>query len=164
MNKSVKNDGSQGDGDGEPREGVEAMFIIKLFKCLALFLISGLILTIILYFTGAICLLFGIFNEYIFGCFLGVLHSIIIYLSGYKLINKIKISFKLYLFFTTFFPALLFNACYVFLRNWNITSSILETNISEIMYYFIFMSFAFSVASIAVTLIVLLRLLTSSRT
>ena len=48
MNKSVKNDGSQGDGDGEPREGVEAMFIIKLFKCLALLLISGLILTIIL--------------------------------------------------------------------------------------------------------------------
>ena len=140
------------------------MFIIKLFKCLAIFLISGLILTIILYVTAAICLLFGIFNEYIFGCFLGVLHSIIIYLSGYKLINKIKISFKLYLFFTTFFPALLFNACYVFLRNWNITSGILETNISEIMYYFIFMSFAFSVASIAVTLIVLLRLLTNSRT
>lgn len=140
------------------------MLVVKLFKCLSMFLISVVIMTIIFYLTGTICLLFGIFNEYIFGCFLGVLHSIIIYLSGYKLINKIKISFKLYLFFTTFFPALLFNACYVFLRNWYITSSILETNISEILYYFIFMSFAFSVASIAVTLIVLLRLLTSSRT
>ena len=140
------------------------MLVVKLFKCLSMFLISVVIMTIILYLTGTICLLFGIFNEYIFGCFLGVIHSIIILISGYKLINKIKISFKLYLFFTTFFPALLFNACYVFLRNWNITSSILETNISEIMYYFIFMSFAFSVASIAVTLIVLLRLLTSSRT
>ena len=140
------------------------MRVVKSFKYLLLFLISVVIMTIILYLTGTICLLFGIFNEYIFGCFLGVLHSIIIYLSGYKLINKIKISFKLYLFFTTFFPALLFNACYVFLRNWNITSAILETNISEIIYYFTFMSFAFSVASIAVTLIVLLRLLTNSRT
>lgn len=139
------------------------MLVVKLFKCLSLFLISVIIMTIILYLTGAVCLLFGIFNEYIFGCFLGVLHSIIIFISGYKAINKIEIPFKLYLIFTTLIPALLFNACYVFLRNLNVASSMLDANISEIIYYFMFMSFAFSVATIAVTLIELLRLLISSR-
>ncbi len=135
------------------------MLVVKLFKCLSLFLISVVIMTIILYLTGAICLLFGIFNEYIFGCFLGMLHSIIVFLSGHKMINKLKIPFKLYLIFTTIIPALLFNACYGFLYNSNLTSSILDTNISEIIYYFLFMSFAFSVTTIAVTLIELLRLL-----
>lgn len=139
------------------------MLVVKLFKCLSLFLISVVIMTIILYLTGAICLLFGIFNEYIFGCFLGMLHFIIVFLSGHKMINKLKISFKLYLIFTTIIPALLFNACYVFLHNSNVTSSILDTNISEIIYYFMFMSFAFSVTTIAVTLIELLRLLIRSR-
>lgn len=139
------------------------MLVVKLFKCLSLFLISVVIMTIILYLTGAICLLFGIFNEYIFGCFLGMLHSIIVFLSEHKMINKLKISFKLYLIFTTIIPALLFNACYVFLHNSNVTSSILDTNISAIIYYFLFMSFAFSVTTIAVTLIELLRLLIRSR-
>ncbi len=139
------------------------MLVVKLFKCLSLFLISVVIMTIVLYLTGAICLLFGIFNEYIFGCFIGVLHSIIIFISGYKVINKIEIPFKLYLIFTTLIPALLFNTCYVFLRNSNVTSSILDTNISAIIYYFLFMSFAFSVTTIAVTLIELLRLLIRSR-
>ncbi len=139
------------------------MLVVKLFKCLSLFLISVVIMTIILYLTGAICLLFGIFNEYIFGCFIGVLHSIIIFISGYKAINKIEIPFKLYLIFTTLVPALLFSTCYIFLRNSNVVSSMLDANISEIIYYFMFMSFAFSVATIAVTLIELLRLLISSR-
>lgn len=139
------------------------MLAVKLFKCLSMFLISVVIMTIILYLTGAICLLFGIFNEYIFGCFLGVLHSIIVFIFGYKAINKIKIPFKPYLIFTTLIPALLFNTCYVFLRNSNMVSSILDANISEIIYYFIFMSFAFSVTTIAVTLIELLRLLICSR-
>ena len=138
------------------------MLVVKLFKCLSLFLISVVIMTIILYLTGAICLLFGIFNEYIFGCFLGVLHSIIVFISGYKAINKIESPFKPYLIFTTLIPALLFNACYVVLRNSNVASSMLDANISEIIYYFMFMSFAFSVTTIAVTLIELLRLLISS--
>ena len=128
------------------------MLVVKLFKCLSLFLISVVIMTIILYLTGAICLLFGIFNEYIFGCFLGMLHSIIVFLSEHKMINKLKISFKLYLIFTTIIPALLFNACYVFLHNSNVTSSILDTNISAIIYYFLFMSFAFSASLFFLTM------------
>ena len=139
------------------------MLVVKLFKCLSMFLISVVIMTIILYLTGTICLLFGIFNEYIFGCFLGVIHSIIILILGYKAINKIKIPFKPYLIFTTLIPALLFSTCYLFLCNLNVAPSILDANISEIIYYFMFMSFAFSVATIAVTLIELLRLLISSR-
>lgn len=139
------------------------MLVVKLFKCLSLFLISVVIMTIILYLTGTICLLFGIFNEYIFGCFLGVIHSIIILISGYKVINKIKIPFKPYLIFTTLIPALLFSTCYLFLCNLNVAPSILDANISEIIYYFMFMSFAFSVTTIAVTLIELLRLLIRSR-
>lgn len=120
-------------------------------------------MTIILYLTGTICLLLGIFNEYIFGCFLGVIHSIIILISGYKVINKIKIPFKPYLIFTTLIPALLFSTCYLFLCNLNVAPSILDANISKIIYYFMFMSFAFSVTTIAVTLIELLRLLIRSR-
>lgn len=139
------------------------MLVVKLFKCISMFLISVVIMTIILYLTGTICLLFGIFNEYIFGCFLGVIHSIIILISGYKVINKIKIPFKPYLIFTTLIPALLFSACYLFLCNLNVAPSILDANISEIIYYFMFMSFAFSVTTIAVTLIELLRLLIRSR-
>ena len=139
------------------------MLVVKLFKCLSMFLISVVIMTIILYLTGAICLIFGIFNEYIFGCFLGVIHSIIILISGYKVINKIKIPFKPYLIFTTLIPALLFSTCYLFLCNLNVAPSILDANISEIIYYFMFMSFAFSVTTIAVTIIELLRLLISSR-
>lgn len=139
------------------------MLVVKLFKCLSMFLISVVIMTIILYLTGTICLLFGIFNEYIFGCFLGVIHSIIILILGNKAINKIKIPFKPYLIFTTLIPALLFGTCYLFLCNLNVAPSILDANISEIIYYFMFMSFAFSVATIAVTLIELLRLLISSR-
>ena len=139
------------------------MRVVKSFKYLLLFLISVVIMTIILYLTGTICLLFGIFNEYIFGCFLGVIHSIIILISGYKVINKIKIPFKPYLIFTTLIPALLFSTCYLFLCNLNVAPSILDANISEIIYYFMFMSFAFSVTTIAVTLIELLRLLIRSR-
>lgn len=139
------------------------MLVVKLFKCLSMFLISVVIMTIILYLTGTICLLFGIFNEYIFGCFLGVIHSIIILISGYKVINKIKIPFKPYLIFTTLIPALLFSTCYLFLCNLNVAPSILDANISEIIYYFMFMSFAFSVTTMAVTLIELLRLLIRSR-
>lgn len=139
------------------------MLVVKIFKCLSSFLISVVILTIILYLTGAICLLFGIYNEYIFGCFLGVLHSIIILILGYKAINKIEIPFKPYLIFTTLIPALLFSTCYVFLRNSNVASSMLDANISEIIYYFMFMSFAFSVSTIVVTLIELSRLLICSR-
>lgn len=139
------------------------MLVVKLFKCLSMFLISVVIMTIILYLTGTICLLFGIFNEYIFGCFLGVIHSIIILISGYKVINKMKIPFKPYLIFTTLIPALLFSTCYLFLCNLNVAPSILDANISEIIYYFMFMSFAFSVTTIAVTLIELLRLLIRSR-
>ena len=139
------------------------MLVVKLFKCISMFLISVVIMTIILYLTGTICLLFGIFNEYIFGCFLGVIHSIIILISGYKVINKIKIPFKPYLIFTTLIPALLFSTCYLFLCNLNVAPSILDANISEIIYYFMFMSFAFSVTTIAVTLIELLRLLIRSR-
>ena len=139
------------------------MLVVKLFKCLSMFLISVVIMTIILYLTGTICLLFGIFNEYIFGCFLGVIHSIIILISGYKVINKIKIPFKPYLIFTTLIPALLFSTCYLFLCNLNVAPSILDANISEIIYYFMFMSFAFSVTTIAVTLTELLRLLIRSR-
>ena len=139
------------------------MLVVKLFKCLSMFLISVVIMTIILYLTGTICLLFGIFNEYIFGCFLGVIHSIIILISGYKVINKIKIPFKPYLSFTTLIPALLFSTCYLFLCNLNVAPSILDANISEIIYYFMFMSFAFSVTTMAVTLIELLRLLIRSR-
>lgn len=139
------------------------MSVVKLFKCLALSLISVAILTIILYLTGAICLLLGIFNEYVFGCFLGVMYSIIIFISKHKVINKIEIPVKIYLIFTTLIPALVFNACYVFLRNSNMTESILQVDISNITYYFIFMSFAFSVTTIAVTVIELLRLLISSR-
>ncbi len=139
------------------------MLVVKLFKCLSMFLISVVIMTIILYLTGTICLLFEIFNEYIFGCFLGVIHSIIILISGYKVINKIKIPFKPYLIFTTLIPALLFSTCYLFLCNLNVSPSILDANISEIIYYFMFMSFAFSVTTIAVTLIELLRLLIRSR-
>ena len=115
------------------------MLVVKLFKCLSMFLISVVIMTIILYLTGTICLLFGIFNEYIFGCFLGVIHSIIILISGYKVINKIKIPFKPYLIFTTLIPALLFSTCYLFLCNLNVAPSILDANISEIIYYFMFM-------------------------
>lgn len=139
------------------------MLVVKLFKCISMFLISVVIMTIILYLTGTICLLFGIFNEYIFGCFLGVIHSIIILISGYKVINKIKIPFKPYLIFTTLIPALLFSTCYLFLCNLNVAPSILDANISEIIYYFMFMSFAFSVTTMAVTLIELLRLLIRSR-
>lgn len=139
------------------------MLVVKLFKCLSMFLISVVIMTIILYLTGTICLLFGIFNEHIFGCFLGVIHSIIILISGYKVINKIKIPFKPYLIFSTLIPALLFSTCYLFLCNLNVAPSILDANISEIIYYFMFMSFAFSVTTIAVTLIELLRLLIRSR-
>ena len=139
------------------------MRVVKSFKYLLLFLISVVIMTIILYLTGTICLLFGIFNEYIFGCFLGVIHSIIILISGYKVINKIKIPFKPYLIFTTLIPALLFSTCYLFLCNLNVAPSILDANISEIIYYFMFMSFAFSVTTMAVTLIELLRLLIRSR-
>ena len=139
------------------------MLVVKLFKCLSMFLISVVIMTIILYLTGTICLLFGIFNEYIFGCFLGVIHSIIILISGYKVINKIKIPFKPYLIFTTLIPALLFSTCYLFLCNLNVAPSILDADISEIIYYFMFMSFAFSVTTMAVTLIELLRLLIRSR-
>ena len=139
------------------------MLVVKLFKCLSMFLISVVIMTIILYLTGTICLLFGIFNEYIFGCFLGVIHSIIILISGYKVINKIKIPFKPYLIFTTLIPALLFSTCYLFLCNLNVAPSILDANISEIIYYFMFMSFGFSVTTMAVTFIELLRLLIRSR-
>jgi hypothetical protein len=78
-------------------------------------------------------------------------------------INKIKIPFKPYLIFTTLIPALLFSTCYLFLCNLNVAPSILDANISEIIYYFMFMSFAFSVTTIAVTLIELLRLLIRSR-
>ena len=139
------------------------MLVVKLFKCLSMFLISVVIMTIILYLTGILWLFFGIFNEYIFGCFLGVIHSIIILISGYKVINKIKIPFKPYLIFTTLIPALLFSTCYLFLCNLNVAPSILDANISEMIYYFMFMSFAFSVTTIAVTLIELLRLLIRSR-
>ncbi len=139
------------------------MLVVKSFKCLVLFLISVVILTIILYLTGAICLLFEIFNKFIFGCFLGVLHSIIIFISECKMINKIKISFRLYLIFTTLLPALIFDTCYVFLLNSNAASSILNTNISEILYYFMFMSCAFSVSTITIILIKSFRLLINFR-
>lgn len=139
------------------------MFINKLLKCLGLFLISIVFLTIILYLTAIVCLTFEIFNEYVLCCFLGILYSIIVLLSGIKLINKIRISFKFYLLFTTFLPALIFDVSYIFLRSSNRTVSIFDGNISEIMYYFTFMCFTFSVAAIVVAIIELLRFLTISR-
>ena len=139
------------------------MGVIKSFKCLLLFLISVVIMTIILYLTGTICLLFGIFNEYIFGCFLGVLHSIIIFILQCKIINKIKISFKLYLIFTTLLPALIFDTCYVLMLNSNAASSILNANISEILYFFMFMSCAFSISTITIILIKSFRFLINFR-
>ena len=139
------------------------MLVVKLFKCLSMFLISVVIMTIILYLTGTICLLFGIFNEYIFGCFLGVLHSIIIFILQCKIINKIKISFKLYLIFTTLLPALIFDTCYVLMLNSNAASSILNANISEILYFFMFMSCAFSISTITIILIKSFRFLINIR-
>ena len=139
------------------------MRVVKSFKCLLLFLISVVIMTIILYLTGTICLLFGIFNEYIFGCFLGVIHSIIILISGYKVINKIKIPFKPYLIFTTLLPALIFDTCYVLMLNSNAASSILNANISEILYFFMFMSCAFSISTITIILIKSFRFLINFR-
>lgn len=139
------------------------MCVVKSFKCLLLFLISVVIMTIILYLTGTICLLFGIFNEYIFGCFLGVIHSIIILISGYKVINKIKIPFKPYLIFTTLLPALIFDTCYVLMLNSNAASSILNANISEILYFFMFMSCAFSISTITIILIKSFRFLINFR-
>ncbi len=139
------------------------MRVVKSFKCLLLFLISVVIMTIILYLTGTICLLFGIFNEYIFGCFLGVIHSIIILISGYKVINKIKIPFKPYLIFTTLLPALIFDTCYVLMLNSNAASSILNANISEKLYFFMFMSCAFSISTITIILIKSFRFLINFR-
>lgn len=139
------------------------MRVVKSFKYLLLFLISVVIMTIILYLTGTICLLFGIFNEYIFGCFLGVLHSIIIFILQCKIINKIKISFKLYLIFTTLLPALIFDTCYVLMLNSNAASSILNANISEILYFFMFMSCAFSISTITIILIKSFRFLINIR-
>ena len=139
------------------------MRVVKSVKYLLLFLISVVIMTIILYHTGTICLLFGIFNEYIFGCFLGVLHSIIIFILQCKIINKIKISFKLYLIFTTLLPALIFDTCYVLMLNSNAASSILNANISEILYFFMFMSCAFSISTITIILIKSFRFLINIR-
>ena len=139
------------------------MRVVKSFKYLLQFLISVVIMTIILYLTGTICLLFGIFNEYIFGCFLGVLHSIIIFILQCKIINKIKISFKLYLIFTTLLPALIFDTCYVLMLNSNAASSILNANISEILYFFMFMSCAFSISTITIILIKSFRFLINIR-
>lgn len=143
-------------------EGAGTMFFKNMLKCIALFLISVVIMSIILYSTGVVCLIFGVFNEYIFGCFLGVVYSAIILWIRNKKINKFKISNKLYLISTTLTPAIFFITCCVFLHNSNTMSSILNTNLSELMYYFIFMSFAFSVATIIVTIIELLHFLVNS--
>ncbi len=135
------------------------MLVGKILKCLSLFLISVIIMTVLFYLT-ALCLSFV--NEYVFGVSLGVIYSVIIFLSGYKAISKIKIPFRMYLVFTTLAPALLYDAYYAFLRNTNAVLSILDAD-SNKMYYFLFLSFAFSVATIAVTLIELIRSLIRSR-
>ena len=135
------------------------MFISKILKYSFLYLISVLIMTVFLYLTGILCLFFEIFNEYIFGCFLGVLHSIIILLSGNKLINKIKISFKHYLLCTTFIPALFFDVSSVIFLSSKIEISVLDSAISEILYYFVFMGIAFSITSIVVATIELFKFL-----
>lgn len=133
------------------------MFFGKLLKCIALFLIGVVIMSTILYFTGVVCLIIGIFNEYIFGCFLGAVYSAIILLLRNKTTTKLKISNKLYLIFTTLIPSLGFSICYLFLHNFYVESSILDVGISEIIYYLIFTGFAFLLATIIVTIIELLR-------
>ena len=139
------------------------MFFKNMLKCIALFLISVVIMSIILYSTGVVCLIFGVFNEYIFGCFLSVVYSAIILWVRNKKVHKFKISNKLYLIFTTLIPALVCHMCYVFLYNSDPTLGILDIEMSEKIYYFLFTGYAFFFATIIVTIIELLRLLIRSR-
>ena len=134
----------------------------KIVKCIALFLLSAISLTAIFYLAVLISAVLGEFNEHIVCCLVGVLHSAIAFLLGYKFINKIGISKSEYLVFVSLIPALLFNASCVLYQCLNNTVSILDSE-SEIGYYLIFMSIASLVSFIATAVTELIILLANRK-
>lgn len=137
------------------------MRISKFLKPFGLFFSSIGFLTVILYLTVMICSLLGFFEEYIFCVFLGVFHSIVVLLLLKNITCKIAMSRNFYLLFTTFMPALIFDIICISFLNSNNTVSILDIGKSEIRYYFIFMSIAFSLSSIIIVIVKIFMLLKS---
>ena len=130
----------------------------KIVKCIALFLLSAILLTAIFYLAALISAVLGEFNEYIVCCLVGVLHSAIAFSLGYKFINKIGISKSAYLVFVCLIPALLFNASCVLYQSLNNDVSILNSE-ADIGYYLIFMSIASLVSFIAAAVTELITVL-----
>ena len=134
----------------------------KIIKCVALCLLSIVSLTAIFYLAALISAVLGEFNEYIVCCLVGVLHSAITFLLGYKFINKVGVSKSEYLVFVSLIPALLFNASCVLYQSLNNDVSILNSE-ADIGYYLIFMSIASLVSFIATAVTELIILLVNRK-
>ena len=134
------------------------MTISKIVKRVELCFLSAILLTAIFCLAVLISAVLGDFNEYIVCCLAGILHSAIIFLLGYKFINKIAVSKNKYLVFTSLIPALLFNAGCVLYQNLNEDISILDRE-ANLAYYLIFMSISFSVSLVAIAVTELITLL-----
>ena len=140
------------------------MFFKNLLKCIGLFLVSIVVMTIFYYSTVFVCMIIEVFNEYVFICYLGVVYSAVVLWARNKMIKKFKIFNKLYLIFTTLIPAIVCHLHYIFLSKAYSTLSMFDKNIMvEIIFDFLFIGYAFFLATIIVTIIELLRLLIKKR-
>lgn len=88
------------------------MFIKNSLKFLGLFFASIISLSVLTYLIAIACVSLYIHNEFVCIGLSGVLYSVIVLLTGYKLANKIKISNVVYFTATTLVPAIF---CNVFL-------------------------------------------------
>lgn len=136
------------------------MYLKICLKAFAIFLISIITLSGLLYLIAFLSGLFlsnsGIYiknNEYILCGLLAVFYSVGFILSEKKIAAKINVSKKTYLFSALVLPMLLFDIVCVLYHIINKSAGILETGISAIGYYLIFMSVVLSASCIVVCLL-----------
>lgn len=136
------------------------MYLKICLKAFVTFLISIITLSGILYLIAFLSGLFlsnsGIYiknNEYLLCGLLAAFYSVGFILSEKKMAAKVNVSKKTYLFSALVLPMLLFDTVCVLYHITNKSASILETGISAIGYYLIFMSVILSASCIVVCLL-----------
>lgn len=122
----------------------------KLFKILGVFLAGAFTLSVAFYLTCLFCSTIDLFNEYFVCSLLGLSYSVIVLFFENKISQKIKISKRSYLLSAVFLPTLFFIIFTTLLCYKNNQTSIFGTNITEPMYYFLFMSMIFSVSCVII--------------
>ena len=132
------------------------MFTFKFLKGTGLILTGAVVMSAILYLGMAVSSAFGSFNEYILCGIFGAVYSIIVLLPRYEFALKLKVSMKLYLLCTTFVPALLFDLSCTLFHAFTGDISLFD-KASELSFYLILISLAFTTAAVIVLAVELLR-------